>query len=158
MEDIERDYKIDKYGRSSDVMIMWEMLLMLMCSMLMQIGMCKQLKMRVVFINSGTVIEDFWSPGYLVVDKLIYEIEILLLQCMGIDYLCLCNMWRNVEIEPGRMSLCLFMNFCYRRKYRISGDWLTTDPDYNNRNNRQIGGKEARQAKRTCKAYLGDNL
>ena len=44
MEDIERDYKIDKYGRSSDVMIMWEMLLMLMCSMLMQIGMCKQLK------------------------------------------------------------------------------------------------------------------
>ena len=59
MEDIERDYEIDEYGRSSDVMIMWEMLLMLMCSMLMQIGMCKQLKMKAFFINNGTVIDDF---------------------------------------------------------------------------------------------------
>ena len=59
MEDIERDYKIDEYGRSSDVMIMWEMLLMLICSVLMQIGMCKQLKMQIFSINSGTVIDDF---------------------------------------------------------------------------------------------------
>ena len=59
MEDIERDYEIDEYGRSSDVMIMWEMLLMLICSVLMQIGMCKQLKMQIFSINSGTVIDDF---------------------------------------------------------------------------------------------------
>ena len=59
MEDIERDYKINEYGRSSDVVIMWEMLLMLICSVLMQIGMCKQLKMQIFSINSGTVIDDF---------------------------------------------------------------------------------------------------
>ena len=59
MEDIERDYEIDEYGRSSDGIIMWEMLLMLICSVLMQIGMCKQLKMQIFSINSGTVIDDF---------------------------------------------------------------------------------------------------
>ena len=36
MEDIERDYEINEYGQSSDVIIMWGKLLMLMCSMLVQ--------------------------------------------------------------------------------------------------------------------------